>query len=657
MTSQFYMMKSFGIIDLNVIELNNLIETFCKDLFTDKIMDINKKEENLNLTANLIKELDEDNQKNLIDLLEKKPEALNNKDLIKDLKDRIIKLNLLKDELREEREQLIGNDIEFDADELIEDEEDFDVLDELNETMTVEISTDEIEEDDIKEMCEIFKVNYEENENDIKNKIKENKSLNILEGSLSKLNDKTQKKIADKLEENLENEEEKNQLNDIRKNLKKLNSYKKLGKILKERKEKNENDFEKEIENILKLNNNGNKNLDEENIKRFNKEIKKYLFDNIHIDFDKNELIENYIKESKKEETIWKCAAKINSLSDKDKKHALDEIKMKTNNERNKMNIYNKLLKEIEILEKVKNMKNDVELKKKDLIQVEEINLNHGKLDEKLESFIQILNKDNVNKNDIINVVNELINYDEINQEFFLNNFREKLNSTKKDFIIRQIETLLGKKKIQNKFAYKVLEKYMRNVIIEKIKNEKKYGIFIDDKDKRGVIILKNPHELNEDKFNEMKNNFFEDLNELKKGNENKNNEKKLEEIADVINSLDKDDKIKILAEIKNNYDLPNENNLYNKFIKIFEKRKKIYNEQKLQKKKESKKEIEDKKKEEENNLLYSFLDLKEKNNNSSDIVIYSENALESNNDNIKENNIDKNFTFHIGYLETEETY
>ena len=235
--------------------------------------------------------------------------------------------------------------------------------------------------------------------------------------------------------------------------------------------------------------------------------------------------------------------------------------------------------------------------------------------------------------------------------------FREKLNSTKKDFIIRQIETLLGKKKIQNKFAYKVLEKYMRNVIIEKIKNEKKYGIFIDDKDKRGVIILKNPHELNEDKYNEMKNNFFEDLNELKKGNENKNNEKKLEEIADVINSLDKDDKIKILAEIKNNYDLPNENNLYNKFIKIFEKRKKIYNEQKLQKKKESKKEIEDKKKEEENNLLYSFLDLKEKNNNSSDIVIYSENALESNNDNIKENNIDKNFTFHIGYLETEETY
>ena len=660
LTSQFYMMKSFGIIDLNIIQLNDLIETFCKDLFADKIMDINKKEENLNLIANLIKELDEDNQKNLIEILEKKPEALNNKDLIKDLKDRIIKLNLLKDELREERDEFIGNDIEFDADELIEDEEDFDVLDELNETMTVEISTEEIEEDDIKEMCEIFKINYEDNNgNDIKNKIKDNNSLNILEGSLSKLNDKAQKKIADKLEENLENEEEKNQLNDIRKNLKKLNSYKKLGKILKERKEKNENDFEKEKENILKLNNNGNKNLDEENIKKLSKEIKNYLFDNIHIDFDKNEIIENYIKESKKEDTIWKSAAKIVNLSDKDKKYVLDEIKKKTNNEKNKINIYNKLLKEIEILEKIKNMKNDVELKKKDLIEVEEVNLNHGKKNEKLESFIQILNKDNIRKNDIVNVVNEIINYDEINQEFFLNNFREKLTCEKKDFIIKQIETLLGKKKIQNKFAYKVLEKYMRNIIIEKVKNEKKYGIFIDDKDKRGVIILKNPHELNEDKFNELKNNFIEDLNELKKENEDKNKEKKLEEIADVINSLDRDDKMKILAEIKNNFDLSNDNNLYNKFMNIFEKRKKIYNEQKLQKKKESKKEIEDKKKEEENNLLYSFVDLKEKNINSSDIVIYSENenVPESNNDNIKDNSIDKNFTFHIGYLETEETY
>ena len=659
LTSQFYMMKSFGIIDLNTLQLNDLIETFCKDLFADKIMDINKKEENLNLIANLIKELDEDNQKNLIELLEKKPEALNNQDLMKDLKDRIIKLNLLKDELREEREQFIGDDLEFDADELIEDEEDFDVLDDLNETMTVEISTEEIEEDDIKEMCEIFKINYEDNGNDIKNKFKENNSLNILEGSLSKLNDKAQKKIADKLEENLDNEEEKNQLNDIRKNLKKLNSYKKLGKILKERKEKNENDFEKEKESITKLNNNGNKNLDEENIKKLSKEIKNYLFDNIHIDFDKNEIIENYIKESKKDDTIWKSAAKIINLSDKDKKYVLDEIKKKANNEKNKMNIYNKLLKEIEILEKIKNMKNDVELKKKDLIEVEEVNLNNGKINEKLESFIQILNKDNIHKNYIVNVVNEIINYDEINQEFFLNNFREKLTCEKKDFIIKQIETLLSKKKIQNKFAYKVLEKYMRNKIIEKVKNEKKYGIFIDDKDKRGVIILKNPHELNEDKFNEMKNNFIEDLNELKKGNEDKNKEKKLEDIADVINSLDRDDKMKILAEIKKNFDLPNDNNLYNKFMDIFEKRKKIYNEQKLQKKKESKKEIEDKKKEEENNLLYSFVDLKERNINSSDIVIYSENENipESNNDNVKDNSIDKNFTFHVGYLETEETY
>ena len=93
-----------------------------------------------------------------------------------------------------------------------------------------------------------------------------------------------------------------------------------------------------------------------------------------------------------------------------------------------------------------------------------------------------------------------------------------------------------------------------------------------------------------------------------------------MEEIADVINSLDGEDKNKIIDEIKNNFDVPSKkNNIYNRFMKVLIKRERQFDTEKIKKQKEAIKEISDIKKS-SNTLLYSFID--EKNyNDSSDFV------------------------------------
>ena len=656
LSSQYFMMKSLGIIELNDVEINILKDTFSKDLFTDKIMDINKKEENLNLIANLIKELDEENQTKLLEKLENEQNDINKINLIKDLKDRVLKLNLLKDELREEKEENNINNINNYEDDLIEDS----ILDDLNETMTVEISTDEIEENDIKDICQVFNVNYEDNEKEEKGKEKEkeNNSINsIFEGSLLRLDDKSQKKLADKLEEKAKNNEDKEQLEGLMENLKKINNYKRLGNDIKSKREELKKEFLNEIDRIIKLNSNCSKNLDLNIIDELIKEIIKNLFENIIINFYKNKIIEKYIIESKNEENLWKSAAKIVNLSNEDEKNVLIEIK--NCDEKKQTNIYNKLYKSIEILKMIKNIQKNVELKKNDLIAPKINNLSPEDINEKLESFIQMLDKENVEKRDINNIVDELIKLDNINQELFINNLKEKIKNKNKDFIIKQIEKSLDKKKIQKTFAYKVLERYLKKIILEKEKNEKKYGICLDDNDKNRVI-LKKPNELNEDKFNEVKNNIMIDFKNIYKEKQLNDSsyliekEKKLEEIADVINSLDIDDKAKILEEIKNNLYKENMSNLYNEFMKALEIREKMFIKEKRERKEETIKEMEEKKKDDENNLLYSYIELKtSKNNNSSEIVIHED---EQEDDENKENT-DNKFTVNIGYLETEETY
>ena len=314
-------------------------------------------------------------------------------------------------------------------------------------------------------------------------------------------------------------------------------------------------------------------------------------------------------------------------------------------------------------------MKNNINQKKNDLIEPDELNLSFEKSKVEFETLIKRLTKENVEKSDIINVVNEILKLDEINQEKFLNNLKETLKSNHKGFIMKQFVKIFNEKKSQKIFADKVIERYLKLIIEEKEKNEQKYGIFIDNVEKKETILLKNPSELKKDNFNEMKNNFLEDFKIMREEmdmefsffeeyTKKKEREKKLEDIANIINTLNNDDKIKILDEIKKNFDNPNDNILYNEFLEILEKRTRKFNEEKRNRKKETFEEIEENKKNNEDTLLYSLIDVKgEKNYDSMDSMNMSQEVLENKDNKIEENNYDLIFTFPKGFLETQEIY
>jgi len=370
LASQFFI-KSLGRTPLNDDELSLLTDSFSRDLFNEQINDENLKEDNLNLLANVIKELDEENQNKVMEKLENMPQAKDKALLIENLRERILRLNLLKDELKDEKNDILeqNENIVFDSnnnkkssireskgDEILENNEDTD------ETMTVEITMDDISPEDIKELCQVFSVDYnydnekgkqnkdkkgkqkEQNDFNLSKSIKKyisknissNESMNILANSLVKLNDKTQKKITDSLGENLKNEDEKKQLTQLMKRIYELNSYKKFGKEIKQRKKEKKKNLEEEIKNIERLSCNSMKNLEKGQLDKLVKEIVNDLYSEVKVDFDKNEEIKAYLIDTINEQKIKNNAEKINILSPNDRKIVLERIQKAADNEEKK---------------------------------------------------------------------------------------------------------------------------------------------------------------------------------------------------------------------------------------------------------------------------------------------------------------------------------
>ena len=676
LTKQYYI-NSLEQTELNEEELNLLIETFFKDLFTDEIQDINKKEENINLIANIIKELNNENQIKVLEKLSKKPEAKNKLDLIENLEETVTKLRVLKDELNDEKKDkdLIdpNKSVLFNRsnEDILENEDD------SEESITVEISIDDIEQDEINELCQVFTVDYIDNKSnkkeEKKNQIEKSKSINILAKSLFKFDNKAQKKITDKLEENCKTKNEKEEIKLLKERINQLNTYKKYGKEIINKKKGDNQVFEEEIKNIERENDNSKKNLDNYKLEKLEKEIINNLYNKESVDFNKNEEIKKYLLESQKELKIKKSAEKIISLAIDDKKKILDKLENCANNEKKK-DIYNKLFKTIENLEKRKKLKDKLRIKEKQIELQDNNNINCTLLSiDKLEILSQQLEKELFDEN-IENYINNYISYkiaekivklDENNQESILKYLKEKADNEEKQNRLRELSSLLGKLNNLKKFTQKVREMHINKIALEKMENEKKYGIVIlqneEKEDKPGTILMKKPEELNEDKLNEITNILIEDLNKInEEENDNPNipyiekylkdkeNEKILEKIAYVIISLDNNDKTQIIEEIKKNFDNPKINNLYNKFMKIFSKKERQFDNEKRKKKKEAIKEIE---KDKKDNSLYSFI--KEGNESIFDLDINKEENI-SNNYEPKEAN---KWTHKKGSLETEEIY
>ena len=109
---------------------------------------------------------------------------------------------------------------------------------------------------------------------------------------------------------------------------------------------------------------------------------------------------------------------------------------------------------------------------------------------------------------------------------------------------------------------------------------------------------MNKPKELKENEFNHMLSVFIEDLKKMEEENDNntlssvdkylkeKACEKKMEEIAKVMNSLDFGDKSRITNELKKSFD--NGKNLYEKLMKIMSKTERQFDNEKRKKLKET---------------------------------------------------------------------
>ena len=696
-TSQFYMISSLGSIELNEDELNLLIDTFCKDLFNDKITDMEQKEDNLNLLANVIKELHEENQNKVMQKLENKPEAKDKQDLIDDLRDRILKLKLLKDELKDEKfdNSLMDHNktIDFEnknEDDLLENNED------NEETVVVEITMNDIGQEDLKDICDVFLIDCEDNdqnnekenqnekekekdkEREKKKKKNITKSVRFLASSLVKMDDKAQKKITDNLEKNVRNENEKLQLKELMDKVYELNLIKKIGKEIKQKNKPKKVSFKDEVQNNEELNDNTPKNLEKEELNKLGDELINQLYSDTNVDFNKNDEIKKYLIKAQNNEKIKNVAEKINTLSTDDKLTILEKLEKKSDNDE-KTHKYNKLCKIINNYEKAKELKNKIKDKENQILSSDILKSN---------SNTQELGKDNLGilaqncakslfesdpeKNQQDEIVNEIANkvkdLQHNNQEFIIKNLKEKADNEEKKDSVNKLAKLIDKLAKLKNLVNLVRKKHLNKMALQKIKDENKYGIVIlpNDKkeDKQGTLVMSKPTELREDEFNQMISIFIEDLKKLNEEEidlrsssidrylKDKECEKKLEEIANVINTLDDNDKTKISEELKKSFDNGKSNNIYYRLMKMISKKERQFDNEKRKKLKEVIKDLENK--DNKDILLYSF----KEGNNGCDNHINADIENNSREIIIDDNEKEKNkWTFKKGSLETEEIY
>ena len=154
--------------------------------------------------------------------------------------------------------------------------------------------------------------------------------------------------------------------------------------------------------------------------------------------------------------------------------------------------------------------------------------LPEDKLEILAENFAKSLFDSNLEKskrNELINRTSEEINnLSQNNQDFIMNILKKRADNDEKKYILSQLIKVLDKLSQSKKFLKRVKEKHMKKTILDKIVNEKKYGIVYlpsgKKVDKTNRIFKRRPTELNEDKF---KNLIYIFIDDLKKLNEEEN--------------------------------------------------------------------------------------------------------------------------------------
>ena len=423
------------------------------------------------------------------------------------------------------------------------------------------------------------------------------KSVRFLASSLAKMNKVIRKKITDKLEETTRNEKEKQQLKELMDKVHELNYIKKCGKELNQRNEEKNKNFKEEINRIETLSDKSEKNIEKGKLNEIAKELIKNLYSGSNIKFDKNENIRNYLIEAENNEKIKNVAEKLNCLVELDKSMVLDKLEQLADNEEKK-EIFNKLCEEITNLEKERELDDIIKDKEKQVMSIDFIksrSISKELGDESLGIIAQNcantlfeLSRENSQDNEIVNIIaNTVKDLKENNQKYIIDNLNEKADNEAKKKTVKKLTTLIDKLGKLKKLVNLVRQKHVNKMVKEKIKDENKYGIVIlpneKKEDKSKTLIMNKPKELKENEFNHMLSIFIEDLTKMKEENDNtlssidkylkeKECEKKMEEIAKAINSLDVGDKERMSSELKKSFYNGKSNNIYEKLMKIISK-------------------------------------------------------------------------------------
>ena len=611
--------------DFQQEQIEKLTNCFWNDLNNKKNDIIKSINDIINNFANIIKELKQEDKDRALNLLKSKAQKENNNiQEINNLEKKINELNNMKREIESYKNSIINKEDKQDKGDQNEN---------ISKKENPEILIKELEPLKLQQLTGGFcaELNEEEKSNGEKpkdenrnlQKMNENElKINNIANIVSKLEENDQKKIMDNLDKNVKNNNSKKLIQKIGI----INKIKNLSKKIKERKNKRKEEEKIQEDNIKALyENNKEENLPKEELDNIANIVINDIFDDKRKEIAKEngsninkESINDIIKEGK----IKNAAKILNNLNDKDKKDVLEKIKkfnleknepkndiymnklQKHLNNFNKMKIYSKRLKakiNKGIINEEKNKgKGNAKSENENKLCLSDENINEPKI---VDCFMHNLFDEKLNENHTINEENidraayEITNLNKENQDNIVNKLKEKSNLAEKKNRIQKLLNKIEKINKMKNLAKKVKEKNAIKKSQEEMNNEEKYGIIIPDNieyNNEGIpqeeIIIKKPEVMKENDLSKLIGYFISDLyeNEKDKKNDEKENpkkespvekykkikkmEKKMDDIAEIINNLDDNDKKIVLDKMEENAKNNEEKKRYKKLIHLITK-------------------------------------------------------------------------------------
>ena len=650
--------------DLHEDEIAKIANSFWLDLNNSGEGKENSTNDIINNFANMVKEFKPQDQKKTINLLKSKAQEENNKlKEINTLENKINDLNNMKNEIQSYKNALIINNNVYPLES--KDKKEDKLISTSPSKENKEIIIKELEPEKLQQLSNSFIADLNEDNKilDLPSSVKlrgksrkksvDDLKINNIASVITKLTDSDQKKVIENLEGKVKNDK----LPKLIKRIEAINKVKTFSNIIKERKNKKEEEQKIQEDNIKSLyDNNKEENLPEEKLDNLANTFINDIFTDSDVSKEagtqpdvNKEKLDDLIKDEK----IKNASRILNNLNDKDKKLVLDKLtnyvkekeKEKEKDTQTKNQVYlKKLQKLLNNLDKMKlyrkRIREKMDKEKKQIVEpeidntVSEENIDEQKI---VDDFIgNITDKPNDELKDdeenIIRMANVIAHYKKDNQEKIINKLKEESTTPQRKIQINKLLKRIEYLNQMKNLAKKVKERKALKKAEQEINNEENYGIIVNDMNDKtdningdnidtsdkivhDEVIIKKPEELKENDLNKLTGYFISDIYEDgdnkkldENGNEIKDNsvekykkikrmEKKMNDVVDTINILDDNDRQKVLDTMKENAKNNEQKLRYKRLINLITKGLDKLERQKQIAKQQKLKELEEQKK------------------------------------------------------------